>query len=43
MLPNKLITFYVKGALSAKTVRTSGGKGATARVLRSIEKWTPSY
>ena len=20
-----------------------GGKGATARVLRSIKKWTPSY
>ena len=28
-----------------ENVRTSGGggEGATARVLRSIKKWTPSY
>jgi hypothetical protein len=26
-----------------KNVRASGKKGATARVLRSIKKWTPSY
>jgi hypothetical protein len=26
-----------------KCTRIGGGKGATARVLRSIKKWTPSY